>query len=405
MLASAKPHREKEDGSKSPMSGTQPILALLDALVRAPSRAGSDSYERVAHIAESWLRERRVECRRLSTGSDVVGLVAVVAGARKGPTYMINATLDTAGFGDEARWSSSPTSALVRDGWMYGRGTADSKAGAAIFCQLIADFAGSARSWGGNLVLLLDLDEHTGHFAGVRKYMDDPGLPRPDGVFIGYPGNDRLVVGSRGFGRAVVTVQGRAVHSGSSSDRGDNAVTRAAELAMALSTSPLFQRQPSPGFALPPRLTVTAMRGGEGFSMVPDRCELLVDVRLTPDFTDTDAESALRQVVAGLDRPGTPSTTVAWTKGWPAYRIADDHPLVSALRVSAEEEFERPIPPEIVGPSNIGNLLHTFGIPATCGFGVTYRRIHAVDECILLETLEPVYRAYGSALRRLFGAS
>ena len=113
------------------------IIDLTRQLVRLSSRAGIDPYEPIIALARTWLRAHKVPSTLLRHGKQTVGLVATVTGAAPGPVYMLNATLDTAGFGDESRWTDPPTSGRVRNGWMYGRGTADSKAGAAIFCQYI----------------------------------------------------------------------------------------------------------------------------------------------------------------------------------------------------------------------------------------------------------------------------
>ena len=115
--------------------------------------------------------------------------------------------------------------------------------------------------WRGKLVLLLDLDEHTGQFSGVRQYFQEADLPSPEGVYIGYPGNDRIVVGSRGFARARVTVLGRAAHSGASGTRGVNAVVRAAQLASSLDRLELPRARSTDPFNLPPQLTVTVTTG------------------------------------------------------------------------------------------------------------------------------------------------
>ena len=61
----------------------------------------------------------------------------------------------------------------------------------------------------------------------------------------------------------------------------------------------------------------------------------------------------------------------------------------------------RDLPAAVAGPSSIGNYLATLGIPATSGFGVTYRNLHAADECIQLASIAPTYAAYLGALREL----
>jgi succinyl-diaminopimelate desuccinylase len=59
------------------------------------------------------------------------------------------------------------------------------------------------------------------------------------------------------------------------------------------------------------------------------------------------------------------------------------------------------VPTAVAGPSNIANYLATLDVPATAGLGVTYRGIHAPDECVRLDTLAPTFRTYRDALTRL----
>jgi Peptidase family M20/M25/M40 len=51
-------------------------------------------------------------------------------------------------FGDEAAWTYPPASGQIAAGWLHGRGSADSKAGAAIFAHVAAPHAGQ-RAGGG----------------------------------------------------------------------------------------------------------------------------------------------------------------------------------------------------------------------------------------------------------------
>ena len=62
-----------------------------------------------------------------------------------------------------------------------------------------------------------------------------------------------------------------------------------------------------PEFPLPAKLTVTAVSGGEGYSMVPDLCTFNVDIRLTPALDDRAAVALLRTTAADTDTawPGT----------------------------------------------------------------------------------------------------
>ncbi|MFG3258817.1 M20 family metallopeptidase [Streptomyces sp. NPDC048172] len=385
--------------------GPESVTALARELVRRPSRGGIDDYGPVLAVLEEWLTGAGLPHRRLYDGEDgggaLVGLVVEVAGGLPGPWWVLDACVDTAGFGDEDAWSFPPTAGDVVDGWLRGRGSADSKLAAALFCHLAAGvrpFAGELR---GGLAVLLDADEHTGAFGGARAYLADPRTPRPAGVMIGYPGPDHVVVGGRGLWRARLVVHATAGHSGARRPA-LGAVSRAARLVQLLDAAPLPDVREGDGFPLPPRLTVTAVQGGEGFSVTPDRCELNVDVRTTPSFGADRAETLVRGAAADVDAelPGPRPTDVHPEASWPPFQLAEGEEPAAALLAAAREAGLAPRC-KTAGPSNIGNLLAGEGIPATAGFGVRHEGVHAADERACLADLPRVHAAYRRAVLRL----
>ncbi|WP_245642457.1 M20 family metallopeptidase [Nonomuraea candida] len=382
------------------------VIRLTRELVRVPSRGGVDPYEPVLECMSDWLAAHDMPYVPLARADgETVALVCEVSGAGPGPRYVLDACLDTAPFGDEAAWAWPPTSATIDGGWLHGRGAADSKAGAAIFAHVAARLREAARSWCGSVVLLFDVDEHTGAFGGARAYFEGSAAPdRVDGVAIGYPGLEHVVTGGRGVLRVQVRVHGVASHSGGSKVT-PSAVVKAAEAISRLHAVPL----PGPGgaeFPLPPKLTVTAVNGGEGYSTVPDLCVLHVDVRLTPALGAEEALELLRSTLAELDAawPGTSSTGLDVTTRWPAFALPADEPLRAAVLAAAHAVGLSPRP-KVAGPSNIGNYLAGFGIPAVAGFGVDYRGLHATDERIRLDSIPPVQAAYHRALLSLLPES
>ena len=387
------------------VSGDAPVDSIIEltrALVRLPTRAAVDGYEPVFALLEEWLRSYGVAVERLAgpRGATVALLSCPEETTKR--WYVLNATVDTAPFGDESTWTRHPTGAEIEDGWMYGRGTADCKVGVALFAHLLVEAAVHVPS-PLSVVALFDADEHSGGFAGIRSFLDDPSHRRATaGAFVGYPGPDKIVVGSRGFLRATLHVAGESAHSGSRHPVTANAVTRAARLVACLDRAPLPSGDDR-DFPLPPKVTVTGIEGGEGFSIVPDQCTVAVDVRLTPRFDAARAQAYLGDQVAALDRevPGPRPTTVDVVMARPAYRLPASSMLSAALQAGAEAAFGRNVPLEIVGPSNVGNLLAEMGIEATAGFGVGYRNLHAADEAIDLSTIGPVYRAYRRAVQHL----
>jgi len=382
------------------MADVGSIVDLARALIASPSQAGIDPPDDVIGVLGRWLAEHGLTPCVLADGDGAPVGVSVDIGSGPGPRYCLNACLDTAPFGDPGAWSAPPTTATVQGGWLGGRGAADCKTAVAVFSHIGIELAARAEDLAGTLTLLFDADEHTGRFGGVRTYIAS--AARPDGVMIGYPGLDEIVVGARGFWRAALLVSGQSGHSGSRRPPTGNAVVKAAALVGRLSSI----RPPADdgsAFPLGPKITVTAITGGEGYSVVPDRCVISVDCRLTPRYDAGWAERLLRDVCRSLDDeiPSRQPTIVEAQASWPAYRLPAASRLADALRSGARRALGREVPVAVAGPSNIGNFLATEGIEATCGFGLAYRNLHAADEAVEVASIPAVYDAYLAAVRDL----
>lgn len=383
--------------------GFDSIVELAQRLISIPSRGGIDPPDTVISEIGQWLAEHALAPHLLHSPDGAPVGVAVDIGSGGAPRYCLNACLDTAPFGDIAAWSGPPTAAAVRDGWLFGRGAADCKTAISIFSHIGLAVAARPGEFAGTLTLLFDADEHTGGFGGVRAYAATHA--RPDGVMIGYPGLDEILVGARGFWRGRLSVSGRSGHSGGRAAAADNAVVKAAALVAALADAEI-PIDDDGGFPLGPKLTVTGIRGGEGYSVVPDRCVVSVDVRLTPRHDAGWADRLVRELCRSLDGaiPSRQPTTIEPEETWPAYQLPATSRLAGSLRAAVRRALGREVPLTVAGPSNIGNFLAALGTEATCGFGVSYRNLHGADEAIDMASIPLVYDAYLAAVGELISA-
>lgn len=378
------------------MSATpvQSIVELASRLVATPSCGGIDSPQPVLGLVHAWFGEHGLKPRLLkdAAGHDVAVLVELV-GSAPGPLLCLDACIDTAPAGDPAQWAEPPFCGTVRERRLLGRGAADSKSGVAILAHVARHFAQEGLPCGA-LHMLFDADEHTGRFGGVRAYLDS--IPRrPDGVSLGYPGNECIVVGSRGFLRAKLHFTGRAAHSGEVERSGVNALTKAAAFALKVAETALTETH-DPAFPFGPAATVTRLEGGEGFSIVPDRATCHIDIRLTRAFDRAKASRWLEETARSVDEQSRIETVDHWS----AYLVEPGDRLVESFVTAAEHAFGRRITTDVCGPSNIGNLLATQGVPTLCAPGVSFGNMHAADEWADIGSFEPVYAMYCEAVRQ-----
>jgi succinyl-diaminopimelate desuccinylase len=376
------------------------ILTFTQDLIRIQTQAEIDPLEPIFEYISHWLNSKNINNQSLFDNKKKKIAILTSLGKGKNYRYCLNACADTAPFGDLEAWIYPPTAGEIIDGWLYGRGSADSKIAISIFAHIIESLKREEDKIDGVIDFLIDGDEHTGRFGGIKAYVNR--VHDITGVMIGYPGNVKIVIGARGFYRVIIKVYGTSAHSGASKKTGMNAVVKASHLVNTLSRIS-FTAQSDEGFNLSPQLTVTGIKGGCGYSTVPDYCEVLVDVRLTPSFDSEKAFKIINNSLAELDKdcPSWHPTTLTEEESWPAYQLLSSSPLVRTLVQSASHFMGKDIPTAICGPSNIGNYLASLGIEATCGFGVSYKNIHAPNECIDISSIEAVYKTYLRAIRLL----
>lgn len=379
------------------------IAAFAQKLVRTPSQAGIDDCTAIVETAAEYARDLGLPVVTVpDDAGKPVALVAEIRGGHPGKTWAVNATLDTAPVGDLSQWKEDPFSGAIRDGFLYGRGAADSKLAAALFMHLAKDLQERQENMHGNFLLILDADEHTGNFGGIKAALN-AGF-KPDGIMIGYPGDDKIVVGSRGFSRYEIVLTGKGAHSGASLPAQDNPLVRIADIVQALSANqPVTEADPE--FDKQPKVTVTQIEGGGGFSVVPTQALARVDVRLTPAFNEAAADRHIRNIVAQHDLnhqvPEARASVVNKVSSEPAFLTPELAELRKAMREAVLEITGTALPEFIAGPSNIGNHLARQGIEVTAGYGVPAKGVHAPDERANLRPLPKIYDVYRKALQKL----
>lgn len=374
-------------------SSSNEIAALGQELVRIPSRAGIDDPSYIIGFIQDWLEDASLPVTLLRQEGRPVGLTTSVETDRAGPALCLDACIDTAPFGDEMAWGEPPTRGSIKDDKLWGRGSADSKIGVAILLTLAKNLSRTGLERG-SLQFLFDADEHTGCFGGARAFLREAKV-RPTAAVLAYPGNEKVVIGARGFLRLRIHLYGLAAHSGASRQAGTNAIERAATFVRTVTRKRLPAAYDA-AFPMAPKVTITEVNGGQGYSTVPDHCICSIDIRLTPKFTGEEALSWVAACVEQTDHcsPAPTPTQIEIAETWPPYRVDRDDPLVRAFQAASVRAFDRDIPAEICGPSNIGNLFAVHDVPTICAPGVSYEALHGTDECADLADVARVYELY-----------
>lgn len=369
------------------------IIAFCQRLIQTPSVNDVHPEVAVAQVIAE-------EARRLGLVVEVVAMQpdrpnVIVRTAPGGETgLLILGHLDTVPAGDESRWTYPPFAGIVADGKLYGRGAIDTKGGMAAAVYALAalrETAGALNVGRAQLICVPDEESGATGMLGV-KFLHAQGLLHGRGAIYAYSG-EKLLLGHRGLIRYRLHCKGEMIHTGmpewQAGTAGANAVMGMArllvaleDLSFALSTEPYFERFRTlitPG---------TLISGGVGAGMVPDHCEALADVRLTPEQTLVSVtalvERCIAQIIASTPRL---SFSVEVLNHIPA-AISDEGAALFPIVEEVITELTGQRPPRLVaGPANEGYLLIERGIPCLCGLGPVGENAHAVDEYAEVESL------------------
>lgn len=201
--------------------------------------------------------------------TDRYNVYAEFQGIKPGKSLMFNGHIDVMPADDAQEWTSPPFEPQLRDGRMYGRGTADMKGGlmaAVMAVQLLQD---AGIPFGGSVKITSVCDEEGGGNGSMQAIMSGE---RADGVVECEGTSDELILAHMGFVFFRVSLEGKACHSGCKRN-GVSAIDKALKLINVLNEKEhewlLSYKHP----LLPaPNLNVGVIHGGSAGSTVAGEC-------------------------------------------------------------------------------------------------------------------------------------
>ena len=378
------------------MIDREAVAADLASLVRVPSETGSEraAFERLYEVCgrrglSASLVEHDLSSLRALPGwpgeeavrSELVGLTASVEGSSE-RRLCLNGHLDVVGPGEVPWGHGGPWSGAVEDGFLYGRGSLDMKAGVIAAVHAMAAVPSPSCS----VVLQAVSSEEDGGLGTFAALEQDD---RFDACLIPEPTAFELVCAHGGALTFHGVVHGRAAHAAFRL-AGESAIDRWVPMHAALAQleremnadvqHPLMRR-----LELPYPLLVGQVHAGRWSSVVPDRLEFEGRVGVPVGESPEEVRSMVERACAGAE--------ITWTGGQFGSGAVDvDHPFVGLVRTALAEETGEQAP--IVGvPYGADMRQYTErGIPCVMVGPGGLERVHGVDERVSLDEVVTLAR-------------
>lgn len=350
-------------------------VEILDKLVGFATVSRDSNLELIGFV-QDYLGTRGIESRLYRDPTGTKANLYASVGPRDRGGVLLSGHTDVVPV-DGQRWSSDPFTLTARGGAYYGRGAADMKGFLA--CALSAIDRARARTLMTPLELAFSYDEEVGCL-GVRSLVSDMAswTHRPRFCIVGEPTELKIATGHKGKTVLRATCHGLAAHS-SHPQRGVNAIYLATDFitrVRARQRDIEMHGRRDAGFEVPhTTVHVGVIRGGSAVNIVPDRCELELEVRnLAGDDPARvvagireDAQAAGAQTDRGLAAAGIELGVVS---EYPGLETAEDAEIVSfvaslvghreCVKVGFGSEgglyaAQLGIPTVVCGPGSIGD--------------------------------------------------
>ncbi len=378
------------------------VVRLTRELVRIPSVNPPGEEAAVASYLADYLRDAglTVEVTEVLPGRPNV--LATLDLGDGGTTLLLNGHTDVVVPGEG--WDGDPFSGEVRDGKLFGRGSADMKGPLAAMIEATLAVGRSGVLRRGKVVLAAVMGEEYGGLgtkALVRQRF------RADHAIVGEPTELRPVIAHKGTIRYEIAVEGRAAH-GSVPEAGVNAIYKMMDVVAELQR--LHERLAGRHHPLvgSPTLNVGTITGGTGTCIVPDRCAITVDRRVVPGEPPEGTRQELEEVLETL-RARDPElrATLTLQNVAPAMEIAADQPVVAAIRRATWEVLGQD--PGVHGwtaTADSNMLVNDLRIPTVLfGPGSIFAVAHKVNEYLPVDELKAAAQIYALAMADLLGGA
>ena len=241
---------------------TDRAVELLKHLIATPSVSRSE--EQAANVMEQAIRDLGFQPRR--EANNVWALDPHFDENR--PTLLLNAHLDTVK--PVATWTRNPYCPEQDGDVLYGLGSNDCGGGLVSLLQVFAWLTAKEQPY--NVIYLASAEEEVSGKDGISRVL--PLLPPVEVAIVGEPTGMQPAIAEKGLMVLDVVAHGTSGHA--ARGEGVNAIYEALEDLHFLHTHKFRKVSDLLG---PTIMNVTMIHAGTQHNVVPDRCEMVVDIR------------------------------------------------------------------------------------------------------------------------------
>ncbi|MBW8038379.1 MAG: M20 family metallopeptidase [Planctomycetes bacterium] len=268
---------------------------LLSKLIQAQTTADKGELA-AAEIISAELGRLAIESRIDNWDGTRANVTAQVKSSGHKGALLFACHLDVVPPGAES-WKHPAFAAVEKDGRIYGRGSTDMKGGIAAIVTAIGQIVESGTKLQGDIILFAAAGEETDSCGAKRFIRGSDRLPELAGVVLPEPTDFDIITAHRGILWLKVATFGKTAH-GSTPQLGINAIS---SMRSVLNELENFKIRFEPHELLGEcSMSINTISGGEAINVVPDKCDISIDIRTLPAQNHQDTIADFEKIFAKL---------------------------------------------------------------------------------------------------------
>lgn len=295
-------------------------IELLKEMVSIPSPSFSEDAV-CSHISK-WMNDRGIAHERI--GDNIVA--EHVADSSK-PMLMLCAHIDTVSPCEGYSFDPYDPGAGGSD-VITGLGSNDDGASAVAMIAVYRYLCGNTPTINTNVTLVLSCEEERSGKGGMTGLWGKR-LSRIDYAIVGEPTGMKAATSERGLLVIDATAHGTSGHA--ARNEGVNALYIALEDIEKIRKHAFARKSPLMGDV---NVNVTQINAGSAHNVIPDRCDFVIDIRPTEQYTNEDILNELQGICRSELKPRNLSNTSSATRA--------GSPLLKAAEATGIETFSSP---------------------------------------------------------------
>jgi len=299
---------------------TKEAIELLEKLIAIPSVSRDE--QKVADVLEQQMKDWGLQPQRYKNNL-VLTSACITEDDAEAPIVLLNAHIDTVKPSES--WTKEPFKPTWEGDTLYGLGANDCGGGLVsllatyrILCNLPLKE---------KLVYVASAEEEVSGkdgFEYVRQF-----LPNIDVAIVGEPTGMQPAIAEKGLMVVDMVSHGKAGHA--ARNEGINAIYEALDDIRWIRDYKFDKVSKLLG---PTKMTLTVINAGRQHNVIPDRCEMVIDVRTNEHFTNEEVFEILKA--------NCKSELKARSFRLSSSHISEEHPLVLKLKAMGRVPFGSP---------------------------------------------------------------